>query len=283
MDALETNKVVQRIKSHSVKLKIHSIPESEIRRFIISDAAFDPSGRTKPQHGWIQGMTNKDMSRELDAPVSLISWKSRRLRRKAGSIMLCESISLSTALCALEKQIAFWDSIRLSRYDVRKQREDKDDKGMRVEPTVVATDDPSHNDPLSLAIVDAKSVFDASATEQATGEDDRSTMEIAIIQDSLNRCSGRVRWVPHTRNPSDMLTKLQGAHEVPTMQLLRTSSFRIQDEEVTLAEGRQGERRQKSKYGSQQYHGADISHKTMSQLDSCCVNLCCCGSMGNRP
>ena len=265
MDALETNKVVQRIKSHSIKLKIHSIPESEIRHFIISDAAFDPSGRTKPQHGWIQGMTNKDMSRGLDAPISLISWKSRRLRRKAGSTMLCESISLSTALGALEKQISFWDSIRLSRYDVRKQHEDKDDKGMRGEPTVVATDDIHFNDPLSLAIVDAKSVFDASATEQATGEDDRSALEIAIIQDSLNRCSGRVRWVPHNRNPADMLTKLSGAHEVPMMQLLRTSTFRIQDEEQTLAEGRQGDHRQKSKFGPQQLLGADITCNSMSQ------------------
>ena len=62
----------------------------------------------------------------------------------------------------IEKQIAFWDSIRLSRYDVRKQHEDKDDLGLRGEPTVVASDDPLHSDPLSLAIVDAKSVFDAS-------------------------------------------------------------------------------------------------------------------------
>ena len=40
----------------------------------------------------------------------------------------------------IEKQIAFWDSIRLSRYDVRKQHEDKDDLGLRGEPTVVASD-----------------------------------------------------------------------------------------------------------------------------------------------
>ena len=74
--------------------------------------------------------------------------------------------------------------------------------------------DSLHSDPLSLAIVDGKSVFDASATEQATGEDDASALEIAIIQDSLTRCQGCVRWVPHNRNPSDMLTKLNGAHEV---------------------------------------------------------------------
>ena len=108
--------------------------------------------------------------------------------------------------------------------------------------------------------MDAKSVFDASATEQATGEDDRSALEIAIIQDSLTRCQGRVRWVPHNKNPSDMLTKLNGAHEVPMMQLLKTSTFRIQDEEKTLSEGRQGEHRQKSKYVPQRISGADISH-----------------------
>ena len=57
-----------------------------------------------------------------------------------------------------------------------------------------------------------------------------------------------------------MLTKLNGAHEVPMMQLLKTSTFRIQDEEKTLSEGRQGEHRQKSKYVPQRISGADISH-----------------------
>lgn len=48
--AIDVNKVVHKIKGYSVKLRIHSIPESEVRHVIVSDSAFDPTGKSKPQH-----------------------------------------------------------------------------------------------------------------------------------------------------------------------------------------------------------------------------------------
>ena len=264
--ALKTNKVVQKIKGTSVKLRIHPIPEKDVRHVVIADASFDPTGKTKPQHGWLQGITSPKLNQGLPAPISLIGWKSRRLRRKAGSTMLCESISLSTALGALEKQIATWDSIRISRYDVRQRRLEEDDSGMHGEPTVLASDDPLHQDPLSLAIVDAKSLFDGAASEQASGEDDRSALEIAIIQDSLARCKGRLRWIPHNLNPADMLTKLSQAHELPIMKLLSMSQFQISAEQEVLKEGRQHEQRRKIKYNSKELLGADNMSEQLSHI-----------------
>lgn len=164
--------------------------------------------------------------------ISLLAWKSRRFRRKAGNTMLCVSISLSTALSALERQIAMWNSFRLSRYDPHLHAELDDSQGRRGAPVVVASDDPDFADPLSIAIIDAKSLFDASASERSSGDCDRSALEIAIIQDSIARCCGRVRWLPHNLNPADSLTKLAGAHEKPMMDLLQTSQLRIQAEEI---------------------------------------------------
>ena len=214
---------------------------------MIADSSFDPTGRSKPQHGWLQGITDSRLNQGSEAPISLLAWKSRRLRRKAGNTMLCESISLSTALGALERQIAMWNSFRLSRFDPRQQAESDDHRGRRGAPTVIASDDPGFTDPLSVAIIDAKSLFDAAATEQSSGDCDRSALEVAIIQDSIARCRGRVRWVPHNFNPSDALTKVAGAHEKPMMDLLRTSRLKIQAEEQALAEGRQHEHRMKTK------------------------------------
>jgi len=257
--AIDTNKTVQRIKAHRVTLKIHSIPEKDVRHFVVADASFDPTGKSKPQHGWLQGITSPRLNQGLDAPISLLAWKSRRLRRKAGNTMLCESISLSTALGALERQIAMWNSFRLSRYDPRLQAELDDSQGRRGAPVVVASDDPDFADPLSIAIIDAKSLFDASASEQSSGDCDRSGLEIAIIQDSIARCRGRVRWLPHNLNPADSLTKLAGAHEKPMMDLLQTSQLRIQAEEITLAQGRQHEVRKKLKANPKDFSGADVT------------------------
>ena len=262
--AMDVNRVVHKIKGYSVKLRIHSIPEQDVRHVIVSDSAFDPTGKTKPQHGWLQAITNSDLNRGQEAPMSIISWKSRRLRRKAGSTCLCEAISLSTALGALEKQIAMWNSIRLSRYDPRAQNEADDDGGLRGKPVVIAAEDPTFVDPLSIAVVDAKSVFDASNSEQAAGDDDRSALEIAVIQDSLSKTNGRIRWVPHNENPADILTKLFQAHETPMLQLLEKCTWKIQQEENVLAEGPQHLNRKKTKFSPQQYQGAA---KLVSSLD----------------
>ena len=100
-DVIAVNQVVQFAKAKKVDLVIHSIPQDQVRHVVISDSAFDPTGKTKPQHGWLQGITSPALNRGELAPVSLMAWKSRRMKRKAGNTLLCESIALSTAMGAL--------------------------------------------------------------------------------------------------------------------------------------------------------------------------------------
>eukprot|EP00435_Cladocopium_sp_Y103_P027783 s3983_g6.t2 len=246
----ECNQVVELLKSRKVTIKIFSIPEDQIRHVLIADSSFDPTGKTKPQHGWIQGITTPQLNRGERAPVSLIAWRSKKLRRKAGSTTLCESISLSTALAAMEKQVATFQSFQLSRYDPKVITRDIEiEMGLRGAPTVVAAEDPRYLDPLTIALIDAKSVYDstASAERQFQGDDDRAALEAAIIQESLARLKARLRWIPHNLNPSDSLTKLpQQAHMQPLYDLLKDQMLAIQQEEVELAAGRQGDKRMKS-------------------------------------
>ena len=256
-DALEVNKVVQRLKSNPVKLKIWAIDESDLRHVLISDSSFDITGRAKPQHGWLQGLSTPKLNQGVEAPVSLIAWKSRKMRRKAGSTMLCEAVSLSTALGALERQEAMLESLLISRFNVRLKAEQDDHGGLHEQPSVLANESQSFLDPKAVAVVDAKSVYDACANEQAQGEDDRSALEIAVIKDSLGRLKGRIRWVPHNKNPSDMLTKLVGAHEVPMMNLLRTNRWKIEEEADVLSQGKQHSMRQKLKSSPEDFKGAE--------------------------
>ena len=162
--------------------------------------------------------------------------------------MLCESISLASALGSLEKQVAFFQSLFKSRFNPRSlaELEDGPETTLRGNASsVIASENECFRDPLSVCIVDAKSLFDASNSEQATGEDDRSALEIALVQDSLTKVKGRIRWVPHNDNPADMLTKLNGAHQEPMLKLLRTSTLRIQQEAEVLSEGKQSLHRKK--------------------------------------
>ena len=104
-------------------------------------------------------------------------------------------------------------------------------------------------DPLTVALIDAKSVFDSTSSpeRQFQGEDDRAALESAIIQESLVKLKSRLRWIPHNFNPADSLTKLpQQAHMQPLYDLLEKQNMTIQKEEDELATGRQGDRRLKS-------------------------------------
>lgn len=253
---MPTELVVHRLKGQPITLKIHAFPEEDARHFVISDSAFDPSGRSKPQHGWLQGVTTKGFNPGERVPMSLLSWRSRRIRRKAGSATLCESISLSTSLGALEKQVAMWCSITLSRFDVREYQEVEDTGGLRGPATVIASEDPNFQDPQAVAVVDAKSVFDTTSSEQACGEDDRTALEVAVIQDSISRLKGRIRWIPHNFNPADMLTKLVQAHEEPMMKLLTTGCFQLREEDSVLAQGKQSDHRMKTRATPTSFLGA---------------------------
>ena len=246
----QVNDAINHLKQNHVTIKIHAIPEEQLRYLVIADSSFDPSGKTKPQHGWLQGLTTSELNAGRVAPFSLISWRSRRLRRKAGSTTLCEAISLSTALGALEKQSAVLSSMRFSRFDPKTAVGSSEVQlGLRGPPTVIASEDAQYNDPSALAIVDAKSVFDGASSEQAQGEDERTALEIAVIQESLSALSGRLRWVPHNLNAADGLTKLlEKAHIQPLMTLLRTHHLRIEEEKDVIAREKQSDLRMKSRH-----------------------------------
>ena len=258
-DAMEANRVVSKIKGHNIQLKIHSFPEEDLRHLLIADSSFDPSGKSKPQHGWLQATTTAQLNLGKAAPVSLITWRSRKLRRKAGPTNLCEAISMSTALGSMEKQVAMLESLRFSRYS---PLEIEDDGGLQGKASVIASENPTFRDPSMIAVIEAKSVFDSVKNEQAQGEDDRAALEVALIKESHSKVRGRIRWVPHNENPADLLTKGSGAHEEPMMSMMRllaTNMWRLEQEEEVLAQGRQGLHRRKAIAKPTSVLGADIT------------------------
>ena len=247
-DLYELNDILYQLKNHEVTLRIHAIPEDQVRHFTISDSSHDPSGRVKPQHGWVQGVTTPGLSRGDKSPVSIMAWRSRKLRRKAGNTLLCESIALSTALGALERQVAMWKSLTLASFTARQLTlEDTEEAEIRGQASVIASECQAYVDPAAVAVVDAKSLFDGVHSEQAQGEDDRSALEMAVIQESLKALKGRIRWVPHNKNPSDGLTKLTGAHMAPLLELISTNAFTLEEEQGVLELGKQSAQRLKSR------------------------------------
>ena len=247
-DLLDLNQVIAQLKNYQVTLVIPAVKEEDIRHFVISDSAHDPSGKSAPQHGWIQGTTDPTLNAGQRAVMGLVAWRSRKLRRKAGNTLLCESIALSTALGNLERQVAMWKSLVASDFSPKDMiKDDYDEQEARGQATVIADDCMAYKDPDSVAVIDAKSLYDSIHSEQAQGDDSRSVLELAVIRESLQTVRGRARWVPHNRNPADSLTKFEGAHMEPMLSLLATNRYQIQEEQEILDAGKQSQCRLKSK------------------------------------
>ena len=101
--------------------------------------------------------------------------------------------------------------------------------------TLLVSDDPLKQDPMAVAVIDGKAVYDALKSEQTAGDDRKAQLEIAIIKESLQFLKGMVRWTPHELNPADGTTKMRGAHMEPMMKLIKEAKWTLCSEVEALA------------------------------------------------
>ena len=82
----------------------------------------------------------------------------------------------------------------------------------------------------SLAIINAKSLFDHLSCETIDGQDGRTAIEIQIIREDLNAVGGKIYWLDYPAMIADPLIKTKGAKEA-LFKLLETKLFAIKAEE----------------------------------------------------
>ena len=107
------------------------------------------------------------------------------------------------------------------------------------EPTVLTKQSRLNKDPEAQVVMDAKALYDALLSEQQNQDDERAALECSLIKEDLATLGGRPRWVPHDKNPTDALTKVEGAHFAPMAKLLNTSRFSIKEESEEIMERKQ--------------------------------------------
>lgn len=164
--------------------------------------------------------------------VSILSWRSAKLKRRVSSTLAGEALAFSQALGELEwLQIMFRDVIfgDVNRSDWRSS----------ISPFVaVLKEDCELKKRLAqCSVTDAKSLYDSLRKQNPSSRQDRRTaVEIAIILEAMQKASSALRWTPHPKMVADGLTKdditkTNGALE----ELLRTSKFRLWEESSELA------------------------------------------------
>eukprot|EP00971_Amphidinium_carterae_P347081 6488907-Amphidinium_carterae.1 len=86
-----------------------------------------------------------------------------------------------------------------------------------------------------ILVTDSKSIYDVLRKRNVEGVDKRAGMELRVVLDSMRIHQGTCRWVPHSLNPADAMTKLR-ANWTPLLQALGEAKVRIVEESTELKE-----------------------------------------------
>ena len=95
--------------------------------------------------------------------------------------------------------------------------------------------DPLNEEVRTLAVTDAKSLYDNLVKEAASQAEKRAGLEICVCREALDELNGQARRFRHDQNPTDCLTKL-GGNSAKLFELLRTNRLCLQNAEQVLAD-----------------------------------------------
>ena len=220
--------------SAAQKIVIWPIPPEDLRFSVVSDSAGAGSADgERAQGAWLvlsseRGLADGDLSR-----VSPMAWRSSRLRRVVSSTLAGETLALCQGVAEMEWLQAIWQDVAFNRA-VRDGCENQ-----VLDFSVILRE----AGPLgSVAVVDAKSVFDTLVKSTAGSKQDRRTsIDLALLRDRFAKEGISIRWVPHPLMPSDMMTKSdvrKGNAALST--LLRSGKWKLLDEKAEAQERHSG-------------------------------------------
>eukprot|EP00435_Cladocopium_sp_Y103_P029371 s1599_g7.t1 len=213
----EVNNIIRRAKQHAeLSILFKAIPAESLRLVCHSDAAFANVG-VYTQAGFVIGFTDAKLDDGHLSSWTPAVWKSAKLSRAVGSTLAAESQSMVNATGTLE-----WTALLLAEaldgpFDVRNF-----ETMLKRRPPVVVTD--------------CKSLFDhlISVSSPTSVEDRRTSIDVVILRQSLQRLAASIRWVPTDRMIADSLTKDAGDPTDLLRACIRQGTYQISPEETVL-------------------------------------------------
>ena len=237
------NKLVHHIKGTANQpLVLHKFDLEKMVLIAASDAGGVSSEPARKESGdeeledtvqgaWVILASDRMPSASQAVRVSILSWRSAKLKRRVSSTLAGEALAFNQALAEVE-----W--LQLMIRDILHGDVHKEDWKKSIVPfiTVLSSECELKSRLQQCSVTDAKSLFDAISKESTTSRQDRRTaIEIAIILDTIKQSSSSVRWSPHPKMIADVLTKDNIAKSNGALEeVLRTSRLSIWDEHEEL-------------------------------------------------
>ena len=212
---LQANKVLREAQEHSdTKIWYRAIPVKDITHISFGDASFASPKNMNSFQGHIICATSTELDQNRQAPLSPLTWSSKKISRVVRSTLSAEAFSMSQSVDRLSWARLLWGCLVINEFNWRNPSQ-----GFKQMNQAIIT-------------TDCRSLFDL-VTRNAipSCEEFRTTLEVLLIRE---RCAEHVhfRWIPTTLMIADPLTKVMDSSLLRTT--LRSGAFRIFDEAAVL-------------------------------------------------
>ena len=209
------NKVLRECQEQSqVKICFRHIPIDDVTHISFGDASFASPKQLSSFQGSIIFATNSKMEKNEQAPVSPLTWSSKKIARVVRSTLSAEAFSMSRSVDKLGWMRLLWGVVIQDGFEWRDPP-----KSFKTLPrATIATD--------------CKSLFDlVTRCAMPSCEEYRTTLEVLLIKE---RCSEHCsfRWIPTALQLADPLTKPMDASLLRVV--LSSGVFQLFDEEAAL-------------------------------------------------
>ena len=224
----EANRLLHEAKRyHDTTITIKSIPHEDLRFMVFSDASFASSSKPYSYAGSIIVGTHKNISRNVECPISPLIWGSKKIQKVVTGTLSAETISMASALDQLSWLRLYWKWL----HDPATQWHRPEDALMKVEPAITVATMPTADD---IAVTDCKSLHDLiTRTAPPQCSEFRVQLVAMAIKETL-REGINLRWVHTGAQLADALTKAMEARFL--RETLKHGSYRLCDEQSMLKE-----------------------------------------------
>eukprot|EP00434_Breviolum_minutum_P029882 symbB.v1.2.026423.t1/scaffold2638.1/size74318/2 len=248
-DSITLNKAIGHLRSTSKQeLRIRPFDPEKMTFIGVSDAGgVDGEVRGNGEDGviedpvqgaWLILASDAMPSHDKKVRVSVLSWRSSKLKRRVTSTMSGETLSLSQCLGELEWMQIFYRDLMFHDVEVRSW-------SRSLQPFIAMVPDKwtLRGRQEQGSVTDAKSLYDAVYKNCPTSRQDRrNALELAVVIDVVEKTGSQIRWTPHQRMPVDMLTKADvTTSNGALLHLIRGGCLKIDKEDEEMM------RRQRSK------------------------------------
>ncbi len=212
---ISANKVLREAQEFAhVKICFRHIPVSEVSHVSFGDASFASPKQLSSHQGTIICATNQKLNENEQAPISPLTWTSKKIARVVRSTLSAEAFSMSRSVDQLGWMRLLWGVIVIPSFDWRN-------------PVVGLK-----QLPVSIIVTDCKSLYDlVTRLAMPSCEEYRTTLEVLLIRE---RCSEHsvFRWIPTSLQLADPLTKPMDTALLRTV--LAPGEFQLFDEQASL-------------------------------------------------